>query len=217
MGSQERREREREQVRVKIMDAARELFAKEGVEAVSMRKIAQAIEYSPTAIYLHFADKDALLGELCAHDFGSLAQAFNQAAAVKDPIERVRALGLRFMQFGVKYPNHFRFMFMTPTKAKQELDEEMLGRRGDPEQDAYARLLMAVREAMAAGRFRKDLKDPNLVAQTFAAAVHGVVALHIGMGNDPWIEWTSLEKRMATMADSIINGMVSESGKGRRR
>src|SRR3954471_21926005 len=217
MGIAQRREREGAEVRGRIMDAARQLFARDGVEAVSMRKIAQAIEYSPTAIYLHFADKDALLGELCAHDFGSLAQAFNKAAAIKDPIERIRALGLRFMQFGLKYPNHFRFMFMTPAKARGELDAEMLKRRSDPNQDAYARLLMAVREAMAAGRFRKDLKDPNLVAQTFAAAVHGVVALQIGMGNDPWIEWSSLDKRMATMADAIVRGMAAQKSKGRRR
>src|SRR3954470_12585434 len=210
MGSQERREREREEVRTKIMDAARDLFAKESGEAVSMRKIADAIEYSPTAIYLHFADKEALLEELCAHDFGALAHTFNEAASIKDPIARIKALGLRFMKFGLKYPNHFRFMFMTPSKARGELDAEMLKRRGDPNQDAYARLLMAVREALAAGRFRKDLKDPNLVAQTFAAAVHGVVALQIGMGNDPWIEWTSLDKRMATMADAIVRGMAAQ-------
>jgi AcrR family transcriptional regulator len=67
------------------MDAARDLFARDGVEAVSMRKIAEAIEYSPTAIYLHFADKDALLEELCANDFGSLAQAFNKEAAIQGP------------------------------------------------------------------------------------------------------------------------------------
>src|SRR3954466_15581850 len=116
MGSQERREREREQVRTRIMDAARDLFAKEGVEAVSMRKIADAIEYSPTAIYLHFADKDALLEELCANDFDALAHTFNDAASIKNPIDRIKALGLKFMKFGLKHPNHFRFMFMTPAK-----------------------------------------------------------------------------------------------------
>src|SRR5215217_9079492 len=104
MGTRERREREREELRTKILDAARELFAREGYEAVSMRKIADAIEYSPTAIYVHFADKDALLEELCSHDFGALAEAFAQEAQIKDPIERIKALGRRFMQFGLKYP-----------------------------------------------------------------------------------------------------------------
>src|SRR3954471_170765 len=119
MGSQERREREREQVRTKIMDADRDFFAKEGVEAVSMRTIGDAIEYSPTAIYLHFADKDALLEELCSNDFGALARSFAHEAGIKDPIERIKALGRRFMQFGLKYPNHFRFMFLTPSKAER--------------------------------------------------------------------------------------------------
>src|SRR5436190_20739820 len=102
MGSQQRRERERDEVRSKIMDAARDLFAREGVEAVSMRKIADAIEYSPTAIYLHFSDKDALLAELCAHDFGALAESFANEAGIKDPIDRIKALGRPFMKFGLK-------------------------------------------------------------------------------------------------------------------
>ena len=61
MGITERREREREEVRRKILDAARDLFATEGYENVTMRKIAEAIEYSPTAIYGHFEDKDDLV------------------------------------------------------------------------------------------------------------------------------------------------------------
>jgi AcrR family transcriptional regulator len=217
MGTQERRERQRDEVRTKIMDAARELFAKQGVEAVSMRKIAEAIEYSPTAIYLHFADKDALLEQLCAHDFDALAYTFREAASIKDPIERIKALGYKFMKFGLKYPNHFRFMFMTPSKHEKGIPPGQLEKRGDPERDSYAQLLHAVQEAMAAGRFRPELKDENLVAQTFAAAVNGVVALQIGMGNDAWIEWASLEKRMQTMLDAIMRGMTVRDNRKVRR
>jgi AcrR family transcriptional regulator len=72
MGTLQRRERERNEVRSLIMDTARRLFAAEGYHAVSMRRIADAIEYSPTAIYVHFKDKDSLIRELCAEDFGSL-------------------------------------------------------------------------------------------------------------------------------------------------
>src|SRR5215213_11936500 len=69
MGTRERRDREREEIRAKILDAARDLFASQGYEAVSMRKIAEAIEYSPTAIYVHFDDKADLMRELCIRDF----------------------------------------------------------------------------------------------------------------------------------------------------
>ena len=95
MGTQERRERERQELRTKILDAARELFVSEGYEAVTMRKIAEKIEYSATAIYLHFADKDALVTELCRHDFRSFAAHFGRAAVSEDPVERLRARGAR--------------------------------------------------------------------------------------------------------------------------
>ncbi len=64
LGTVERRERERQELRTRILDAARELFAEEGYDAVTMRKIADRIEYSPTAIYFHFRDKHALMREL---------------------------------------------------------------------------------------------------------------------------------------------------------
>ena len=73
MGPRERREREREETRTRILDAARELFAAEGYEAVTMRRIAERIEYSATAIYFHFKDKEALVKELCDVDFTSFA------------------------------------------------------------------------------------------------------------------------------------------------
>ena len=83
MGITERREREKEEVRGRILDAARDLFARDGYDAVTMRKIAEAIEYSPTAIYLHFKDKDTLVRELCNADFDSLARAFQKIAREK--------------------------------------------------------------------------------------------------------------------------------------
>ena len=60
MGVKERREREKESLRQDILDVAREMFATEGYESVSMRKIADKIEYSPTTIYLYFKDKNEL-------------------------------------------------------------------------------------------------------------------------------------------------------------
>ena len=74
MGITERREREKEEVRKKILDAARELFATEGYERVTMRKVAEAIEYSPTTIYHHFEDKDDLVRALCLADFAPAAR-----------------------------------------------------------------------------------------------------------------------------------------------
>src|SRR4051812_28565219 len=112
MGTQERRERERQELRTKILDAARGLFAAEGYDAVTMRKIAEKIEYSATAIYQHFADKDALVAELCRHDFRSFAAHFARAAVEPDPVLRLCASGRAYFDFAVEYPQHYRLMFM---------------------------------------------------------------------------------------------------------
>src|SRR5690349_17454673 len=105
MGMKERREREKELVRGKILDAARALFVEVGYDAVTMRKIAAAIEYSPTAIYLHFRDKKSVMQALCDADFLRLAKRFRTIARVVDPIERLRAAGLAYAEFALRHPN----------------------------------------------------------------------------------------------------------------
>ena len=97
MGTRERRTREREETREKILGAARDMFAHEGYEAVTMRAIAEKIEYTPTAIYHHFDSKQALLTELCACDFRGLAAHFRGKAVSDDPIERIRSAGRAYL------------------------------------------------------------------------------------------------------------------------
>src|SRR5262249_50434248 len=118
MGIVERREREREEVRRKILDSARDLFAKEGYDRVTMRRIAEAIEYSPTTIYNHFEDKDDVVHSLCDEDFTRLLGALQAQAPPDDPVEAIRQLGRAYARFGIDYPNHYRFMFMTPGKCE---------------------------------------------------------------------------------------------------
>ena len=206
MGVKERREREREEVRTKILDAARELFATEGYESVTMRKVAEKIEYSPTAIYLHFADKDALLRELCESDFLSLAKQFQRIAKVDDPLERMRRIGLAYTEFAVEFPNHYRLMFMTP-HPPISADAEHLKRRGNPEEDAYAFLVASVAEAIEKKRLLPALKDAELVAQLVWAGVHGVISLQMAKCNDPWISWRPLKKSAALAVDTLLAGL----------
>jgi AcrR family transcriptional regulator len=203
LGPRERREREREETRAKILDAARDLFAAEGYEAVTMRRVAEKIEYSPTAIYFHFRDKETLLKELCENDFLTLAQQFGSMENIADPIEKLRATGRAYLQFGVTHPNHYRLMFMTP---HPRLDPDTL-RRGNPEEDAYAFLKGIIAQAIAQKRFKPEHKDVELIAQTIWAGVHGVISLHIAKQNDHWVEWRSLEKRTAAMIDLLVEGL----------
>ena len=211
MGVKERRAREKSETRDKILDAARELFVTEGYEGVSMRRVAEKIEYSPTAIYVHFSDKQQLFHELCQQDYARLAEVFQSSAMSSDPIERLKQIGNTYTEFGVRYPNHYKFMFMTP-HPPQEPDEEDREIMGNPEVDAYAFLKWAVQQAIDAGRFREELQDAELISQTLWASVHGVIALHIAKGCDPWVDWRPLAQRAQLMLDVTLRGLVRNPG-----
>jgi AcrR family transcriptional regulator len=204
LGPKERREREREEIRGSILDAARELFAAEGFEAVTMRRIADRIEYSPTAIYFHFKDKETLLKELCQLDFRSLAQQFVAIDRIDDPIERLRRVGHAYIKFGVEHPNHYRLMFMTPHPPIDDADVD----KGNPEEDSYAFLKAIVSDAIEQKLLRPALKDADLVCQTVWATVHGVVSLDVAKCNDPWVDWRPMKKRAETAVEAIIAGIV---------
>jgi AcrR family transcriptional regulator len=210
MGVKERREREKSETRDKILDAARELFVTEGYEGVSMRRVAEKIEYSPTAIYVHFTDKNELFRELCHQDYARLAEVFQGSAVPIDPVERLKQIGRTYIEFGVHYPNHYKFMFMTP-HPPVELDDEMREERGNPEVDAYAFLKWAVQEVINAGRFREELADAELVSQTVWAAVHGVISLNIAKCEDAWVDWRPVQDRAETMLDAIMRGLLREA------
>lgn len=208
MGPKERRVREREEIRTRILDAARELFATEGYEAVTMRKIADRIEYSPTAIYFHFKDKETLLNELCHLDFLTLAQQFMEIGAEPDPIERLRATGQAYIRFGLNYPNHYRIMFMTPHPPVAH-DDNGIVEQGNPESDAYAFLLAILTDAIRQGRIRPEFRDDvELLGQTIWAGVHGVISLQIAKCNDDWVDWRPIEARAQAMIDVLIDAVT---------
>ena len=213
MGTIERRERERQELKTRILDAARELFAQEGYDAVTMRKIAERIEYSPTAIYFHFRDKETLLRELVDEDFGALAHEFMKIAKIADPVDRLRKIGRAYVGFAMSHPNHYRLMFMTPHPADMNPEESRL-ERGNPEQDAYAFLRATVAEAIAAGRFRPEFSDPDFVSQLVWAGTHGVVSLHIAKCKDAWVDWRDPMELAYSQIEVMIRGLVpAEAGK----
>jgi AcrR family transcriptional regulator len=213
MGTIERRERERLEVRGKIIDAARGLFAREGYDAVSMRRIADAIEYSPTAIYLHFRDKEDLVHQICQADFVALAQEMVDLQQLADPVERIRRMGHSYIRFGVTHPNHYRLMFMTPVKLPAELAQQDPD-RGKLDRDSYALLRHSCQQAIDQGRIRPEYRDADVVAQVFWSAVHGVAALHIVKADDPWMEWKGIETLAGAMVNSILRGVIVEAQGG---
>jgi AcrR family transcriptional regulator len=203
MGVKERKERERTEVREKILDAALEFFANEGAEGVTMRALADAIEYSPPVIYAHFRDKEAIIRELCHRQLRALAKRFSTFAGL-DPLERLRRIGYNYADFAIEHPSHFRFMFLTP-HPMAELDE---GERNNPELHAYAFLEQTVTEALAAGVFRPEYTDAEELTQICWAAAHGLVALQNIKAGDTWMQWRDARTTARRLIDATLNGLV---------
>jgi len=119
MGIKERQERDREAVRRSILDAARELFVAEGFQNVSIRKIAERIEYSPAAIYGYFPSKDDIFFALAEEGLHLLADppAVQRDPQLADatPLERVRAVFWRLYEFSREQPQYFALIFVDRT------------------------------------------------------------------------------------------------------
>ena len=126
---------------------------------------------------------------------------------IGDPIERLRKIGHAYVAFGLESPNHYRLMFMTPHPpiGKSEAEE---ARRGNPEEDAYAFLKATVADGVAQKRFRPELTDVDLLAQTVWSGTHGVVSLHIAKCNDDWVDWRPVQKTATLIIDAMIRGLT---------
>jgi AcrR family transcriptional regulator len=221
-----RRIREKQEVRLRVLDAARELFVRGGEEAVTLRRVAEQIEYSPTSIYLHFPNKETLIRELCAADFAAFSRVLNQAQRLSDPLERLRKSALAYIDFGLQHPHHYRAMFMTPSREPEESNESpaplsvfsaVKAEAAMAESPAaalpptpYDFLYAAVFKAMAAGCLRSDYRDAHQCAQALWSGLHGVVALHLARTKHRTVVWKPVQATAEMMIECLLRGMTSE-------
>jgi AcrR family transcriptional regulator len=112
MGIKERQDREKQAVRQSILDVARDLFVTEGYRNVSIRKIAERIEYSPAALYSYFASKDDIYMALAEDGFRRLEAKINASLTGGTPLDQVRAGWWAFYEFSKEQPAYFELMFV---------------------------------------------------------------------------------------------------------
>jgi AcrR family transcriptional regulator len=205
MGSVERRTRERAETRDKILEAAREMFVQHGYEPTTMRAIAEKIEYTPTAIYHHFRNKEALLAELCTADFRSLMTAFQRIGRIEDPLERLSRLCEAYVDFALEHPMQYQLLFMT--RHPHMFDQAT--NRGAGEQ-AYGFLRETCAGAIASGRLRPEFTNPDELAQIAWSSVHGVMALHIVWTEQGKINWQDPRVTATRLRDALIRGLLRD-------
>jgi AcrR family transcriptional regulator len=217
MGSVERRARERTETRERILDAAREMFVERGYEATTMRAIADRIEYTPTAIYHHFRNKEALLSELCAIDFRALGAAFQKIGRIGDPVERLRRAGQTYVEFGLQHPMQYQLMFMT--RKPPEIMTGLFPLPGspsptsaiDPSEGAFSFLRETCADVIATGRVRPEYQDPDELALMAWSAVHGFLSLRIVKRDEPFIQWSDTKTSAARICDALLQGVLRDA------
>lgn len=181
-----------EQLAGDILDAATELLIETGsAEAVSIRAVAQRVGITPPSIYLHFADKDALLTAVVARYFGQLDEAIRAAMAdAPTPLDAARAQGLAFVRFALDTPELYRLAAMTPSAAASDVDV-VLGTA------AFSHLEDSVRELQAEGYYPPG--DPRPIALQMLTIVHGVASLLVAK---PFL----VDEEAMAYADRLIGG-----------
>ncbi len=177
--SEVRRERERAEKAERIMDVAREMFVRDGYQAVTLRRIAEAIEYSQAAIYQYFTDKQALVEAIIRKDAQDLRENLAESTKIQEPIARMIEMAHRYAKWGITHPNHYRLMLVPPpTWAEQDLEADKQSHI-PLEQEALCILTEAVKEAIGRGLLKEKYTDPALVAAMLWAAVHGAIVHEI--------------------------------------
>ncbi|MDE0009768.1 MAG: TetR/AcrR family transcriptional regulator [Candidatus Poribacteria bacterium] len=199
MGVKERRAREKELLRRQILSAARELFVNEGYENVSMRKIADRIEYSPTTIYLYFKDKADLLDSVCQETLLSLLNTLEELKKDKsDPVETLKKSGRTYVEFGLKYPQDYKLTFVIRPQFQKGLGLQ----EGSIGEKVFDYLRAVVSECIQQKMFRQV--DVETTGQVMWSAVHGITLLLIDFPDFPWTERDIL---IDTVIDTTIKGL----------
>lgn len=167
-------------MREHILDAAQEVFTTEGAHALSMRRLAEKIDYSPAAIYKYFGSKDDLIAEIREQFFTALSERLDAIAPGEEAfsLDKMRACIRAYIETGVAYPNHYRIGFLDGDAEEHEPDapDTMSA------QTAF-RLQHMIAQGMASGALRKA--DPALVANSVWAAMHGLTHLRVEMRGFP--------------------------------
>jgi AcrR family transcriptional regulator len=168
-------------LRSRISAAAQELYLSEGVEGVSMRKVADRVGVSAPAIYKHFKNKEELLDEIVIHGLKILADYLRPALDAPTPYERLVRMTEHYLDFALEQPKYFDFAFLTPSPRKGEVADEI----AHPEWDTFRLAVGQIAACAEDGMFHGG--DPLETAIIVWAEVHGLVTLYRTgrFGSDP--------------------------------
>jgi len=186
--------------RAEILTAAERIFVEHGYEGATIRKIADEVGLSSTALYMHFSDKSEMLHEICRGAFEALIASHQQILVQDEPPEaRLRRMIEAYIKFGFDNPNAYRLTYLTRPVEAREGAQTVAQETGS---ELFRAFVAVVEQAVAAGRMRGD---PAMLAQAIWACGHGIVSLRI---TKPYFEWADREELTRTMLDALFAGLL---------
>lgn len=208
-------ERRRNKIRARILSAAERVFAREGAEGLSIRRLAENIDYSPAAIYKYFKSKDELVDELKETFFELILENVNRIADTSTPFtERARDCVATYVQIATDKPYHYAAAFAGESGTQAPVDGEP-GFAQSKKGQAFMVLSGMISEGVEIGAFRSDI-DPTLAAKSIWASMHGLAMMIVHIPTYP-----AFKVEQATMtrndfilyhADQVIRGLEAHHG-----
>lgn len=186
--------------RAEILAAAERIFVEHGYEGATIRKIADDVGLSSTALYMHFADKSEMLHEICRGAFEALIASHQQILAADEaPEARLRRMIEAYINFGFENPNAYRLTYLTRPVEAREGAQTVAQETGAA---LFRSFVAVVEEAVAAGRMQGN---PATIAQTIWASGHGLVSLRI---TKPYFDWADRDELTRTTLDALFAGLL---------
>jgi len=186
--------------RAEILAAAEQIFVEHGYEGATIRKIADQVGLSSTALYMHFADKQAILHEICRESFENLT-ALNQAVMAEpgEPEARIRRMMEAYVAFGFANPNAYRLVYLTRPLEARDGAESVAQQLG---LELFRSFEAVVEDVERAGRLRGEVRATT---QALWAGGHGIVSLMI---TKPYFDWVDREVLVKTLMDALFMGLL---------
>ena len=186
--------------RAEILAAAEQIFVEHGYEGATIRKIADQVGLSSTALYMHFADKQAILHEICRESFENLT-ALNEAVMAEpgEPEARIRRMMEAYVAFGFANPNAYRLVYLTRPLEARDGAESVAQQLG---LELFRSFEAVVEDVERAGRLRGEVRATT---QALWAGGHGIVSLMI---TKPYFDWVDREVLVKTLMDALFMGLL---------
>lgn len=191
--------------RAELLAAAEKIFTVAGYEGATIRKIAEEVGVSSTALYMYFQDKSQIMLEICVHALEELYHKLEQISVDEreEPVQKVRAVLEVLLRFGFEQPTAYQLLYCVAPKDVNERRNDVIA---PLTRSCFERTLQAVEAAVAVGQMRKDM-PPRAMTEALIAACHGLVSIRLA---NPMAPWSPPEVQIGVLLDGLFEGFRSK-------